>query len=479
MARAADLPKPVRRPQRAGGWQHYVKTDVERLIGGKRGDSRSSENWAIDSRRLEGVKHKGKGAFKDSTRSDTDGSPVPPSDSRRLEGVKHKGDGACRGSGKSDAESSPSMDSSGRLQGVKHKGFGACRDSSKSETESSPSVDSRRLEGIKHKGTGPGANGMLPRHMRSDVDRLVFGHDIDGSEFVQAVDGAAQSYQDRITAAAPPPQPPKHAIYAPPPTKARPAAVAHPRATVEATAEATAGNYAPPSAGDLFALYRLHGGDRTRIVYFLAAQWGADPVVIAPTVHSWLNQLPPLELLPLPSRSRTSPSMLPLIGATTTTTTISANSLLRPDRMVKPQPAATAPVYGSAPLGPASSRLALALSGLHSASARLNGSSKGKAYSQLGRINGHHPMDADAAQDMYVLPHHEGAVDFSPVRLSPSAIAAVPEGAPLVFDDGDDAALVRGLIMRERLRGEISPDLQEQRRAASTLSRSWRNPMRF
>lgn len=66
---------------------------------------------------------------------------------------------------------------------------------------------------------------------------------------------------------------------------------------------------APPSVDDLFALYRLCGGDAERVIELLSRLWGAQPNVIAPTVHAWLGQLP-ASYKP-PSRSRSAPPALP------------------------------------------------------------------------------------------------------------------------------------------------------------------------
>lgn len=60
---------------------------------------------------------------------------------------------------------------------------------------------------------------------------------------------------------------------------------------------------------DLFALYRLCGGDATRVIELLARLWGAQPQLIAPTVRAWLGNLP--AAAPPPSRSRTAPPALP------------------------------------------------------------------------------------------------------------------------------------------------------------------------
>jgi len=61
---------------------------------------------------------------------------------------------------------------------------------------------------------------------------------------------------------------------------------------------------------DLFALYRLCGGDAERVVELLARLWGADPNAVAPTVHAWLGGLP-TSYRPPPSRMRTAPPALP------------------------------------------------------------------------------------------------------------------------------------------------------------------------
>ena len=64
-----------------------------------------------------------------------------------------------------------------------------------------------------------------------------------------------------------------------------------------------------PSVDDLFALYRLCGGDAGRVVELLARMWGTQPEAIAPTVNIWLGSLP-VQYKP-PSRSHTAPPALP------------------------------------------------------------------------------------------------------------------------------------------------------------------------
>ena len=305
------------------------------------------------------------------------------------------------------------------------------------------------------------AVGRWPRHMRSEVDSVVFGRDIDGSDEVEAAEAAASS---SLAVAA-------RRGLAPPPSVARAArSVPLPPAAAPSSsvfARAAPSEYAPPSAEDLFALHHLYGGNRASIVRFLATQWRADPQLIAPSVHSWLEQMPPVEMLPLPSRSRSSPA-LPTIAKRRAAAeappglTLERGMLSYADR--RDVPAATAPV-GAAPSAPQPPALACALSGLHSASARLNATS----------ISGtHHSRRTQQRRSPHadVYTHHGGGADFSPVRLSPHAIAAVPEDTMLA-DDGDDTAL-RLLMSRARLRGEIAPDAQEARRSAATLARSWR-----
>jgi len=327
--------------------------------------------------------------------------------------------------------------------------FGHDMDGSE-EVELSP-AERMRLDGVR-RGKGSGApEGTLPRHMRSDVDRLIFGRDIDASEEADRVEKAslAKSRNDL-------------------PVTHPPRAVLKP---------AVAADLAPPSAEDLFALNRLYCGDRASIVHFLAAQRGADPNVMAPSVHSWLDKLPSLDLLPLPSRSRSSPAMhaMPKWRAAVAPPDVSLDRGALAHRHGRDAPAATAPIYGAA-VGAASAKasaLACALSGLHSASARLHESANPLASS---RASAHGGFDlrggraSAAAAQIYALPH-DGAVDFSPMRLSAAAIAAVPEDAPV--DYGEDAAL-KAFMARAQLRGQISPDQQEARRAAATAARSWR-----
>ena len=327
--------------------------------------------------------------------------------------------------------------------------FGRDMDGSEEvEDAQMPSIESRRLDGTR-RGKGSGAaDGAWPRHMRSDVDRIVFGRDMDGSEEVE--DG--------------------HVHVAPVSTRRPdpPVAMSRPARSIPSTS-AMPPSYAPPSASDLFALHRLYGGNRARITQFFASQWGADPAAIAPLVHSWLEMLPPVEMLPLPSRSRSSPA-LPAIAKRHAAAAPQGSITL--DRGVlsytnaREVPAATAPIHASSTSPARAAALATALSGLHSASVRLSASanplSSTKASAHGGRSNA-------ASAQIYTL--HEDSVDFSPIRLSRAAVAAVPEDAPV--EDGDDAAL-KAFMARARLRGEIAPDMQLARRAAATLARSWR-----
>jgi hypothetical protein len=91
--------------------------------------------------------------------------------------------------------------------------------------------------------------------------------------------------------------------------------VPEPRGHNRQLSAASSGPYSPIEDEDLFALYRLHGGDINSIVQFLARQWGTNPRAIAPMVYSWLAHMPPRELLPLPSRSRSSPALTRVIPA--------------------------------------------------------------------------------------------------------------------------------------------------------------------
>ena len=65
-----------------------------------------------------------------------------------------------------------------------------------------------------------------------------------------------------------------------------------------------------PSVEDLFALYRLCGGDAERVIELLARLWGTTPDAIKPTVYAWLGNMPTTYVGP-PSRSRTAPPTLP------------------------------------------------------------------------------------------------------------------------------------------------------------------------
>jgi hypothetical protein len=75
---------------------------------------------------------------------------------------------------------------------------------------------------------------------------------------------------------------------------------------------------------------------------------------------------------------------------------------------------------------------------------------------------------------MFALPH-AAAVGFPPARLSASAIAAVPEDVPVEY--GEDDALQTFMAHASLVGGEITPDLQRERRAAhgsvAQRSRSW------
>lgn len=65
----------------------------------------------------------------------------------------------------------------------------------------------------------------------------------------------------------------------------------------------------PPSVDDLFALYRLCGGDSERVVELLSRLWSTQPEAIRPTVLAWIGGLP--ATYKPPSRSRTAPPVLP------------------------------------------------------------------------------------------------------------------------------------------------------------------------
>ena len=64
-----------------------------------------------------------------------------------------------------------------------------------------------------------------------------------------------------------------------------------------------------PSVEDLFALYRLCGGDAERVIELLARLWNTDAAAIAPTVRAWLGDMP--SACQPPSRTRTAPPVLP------------------------------------------------------------------------------------------------------------------------------------------------------------------------
>lgn len=116
----------------------------------------------------------------------------------------------------------------------------------------------------------------------------------------------------------PPPQiappPPRSAPQQPPPMQQRqppqPPQPMPPQPMLPPGAAAEAAAQEQPSMEDLFALYRLCGGDAERVVELLARLWNADPAAVAPTVHAWLGGLPHT-YRPPPSRMRTAPPALP------------------------------------------------------------------------------------------------------------------------------------------------------------------------
>ena len=204
---------------------------------------------------------------------------------------------------------------------------------------------------------------------------------------------------------------------------------------------------APPSAEDLYALYQLCGGSRSEVVSLLARLWGAAPAVIAPSVHSWLVQLPPI---PVPSRTFSAPPALsvalaerlrratPLVGRRGLT--LVRGTLRYAD--ARDAPAASAPACHT------ESHLTGALSGLHAASTRLSKVAPAPGEQVSGGI-----------AQVYALP--PGPTLFAPVRLTAAQVAAVPEaampGAEGESDGGDGDALDRFLVMHKRLHAELSP----------------------
>ena len=110
------------------------------------------------------------------------------------------------------------------------------------------------------------------------------------------------------------PKPPPPAVPAPRQPAVNPPAVAAQPTPMTGPSASSFLPPEPPSIDDLFALYRLCGGNESRCIDLLARLWDAPRDAIAPTVRQWLSGLP--SVAP-PSRSRSAPPMLPawLAGA--------------------------------------------------------------------------------------------------------------------------------------------------------------------
>ena len=454
------------------------KPIVHALLFGRELDE--DETPLMNSRRLDVPPHL-RSDVKLIFASDLDAeAQIPVLESRRLEGVRRgQGSGAphlrsdgveCAVFGTDGPESHGNLASIERLRRGKASGAPAGEWPKHMHSNVDRVVFGHASEGPEvlgeppfeqvRRGKGSGAPaGVWPRHVRSDVERHVFSHDQDLSEAMGNAEEpsaaaplatAASRRSHLLVRELPALKPPL--LWQPEPT----AVVPEPRGHNRQLSAASSGPYSPIEDEDLFALYRLHGGDINSIVQFLARQWGTSPRAIAPMVYSWLAHMPPRELLPLPSRSRSSPALTRVIPAAskhTKHTGLDCDALAR-------VPAATAPANASA-------ALTSALSGLHTASARLNATLAAKVTPHGGRHSA-------GASQMFALPHNP-AVGFPPARLSASAIAAVPEDVPVEY--GEDDALQTFMAHASLVGGEITPDLQRARRAAhgsvAQRSRSW------
>jgi len=220
---------------------------------------------------------------------------------------------------------------------------------------------------------------------------------------------------------------------------------------------------APPSAQDLYALYRLCGGSAIEVVEFLARLWGENPAAIADVVFSWLVELPSVP--PPPSRSRSAPPVLPPAIrqrlASAAPPTPLPKSLMPWERALAVRAgnvpgtrlvgrhaeigpiAESAPVRGSAPMG-----LTSAIAGLHSASTRMNDSSGSAAHRRR------------TGDEIYTLPASNPT--FSPVRLTAAQVATVPEranAADVVLgagSGGGDEALADFMVRNAASCGKLS-----------------------
>ena len=212
-----------------------------------------------------------------------------------------------------------------------------------------------------------------------------------------------------------PPPPPQVSAYPPPPPPVSNAAAA-------AAQE-------QPSTEDLFALYRLCGGDSERVVELLARLWGSDPNTIAPTVYAWLGGLPP-SYRPPPSRSRTAPPALPSWFTMPRFSAINGvnHMNVRPDVPHAAKPLAGAPLLGrslpSAPIKP----VPLSAPAVPSAGRK---ESYDMMMLQQAVANGSSKLGMKQSRTLTLQPMPEDAVmTFSAPQWNVPAAAAAPGAAP-------------------------------------------------
>ena len=174
----------------------------------------------------------------------------------------------------------------------------------------------------------------------------------------------------------------------PPPSSAPPIAVA-----------------APPSAQDLYELYRLCGGNQQEVMQLLARAWATSVEAIEPTVSAWLEQLP----TPVPpSRSTSAPPIFkPFMTGGLPPSEQTKNAVVA---KITRTPAASAP--------PNAQRVAevrsAAIAGLNHASTRLNHSVSHRSGLRSGII----------PPQVLALPQ---PTSFAPVLFTPAEVDAVPE----------------------------------------------------
>ena len=105
-------------------------------------------------------------------------------------------------------------------------------------------------------------------------------------------------------ACSPLPQRPPQPQHAPLPSRQLPVEAGHAAAPADGSAQLLE----PPAMEDLFALYKLCGGNVERCINLLARLWEVSVARIAPVVRSWLSLMPEV---PPPSRMRSAPVTLP------------------------------------------------------------------------------------------------------------------------------------------------------------------------